>query len=67
MPAAERIFTAPRVEWFIDALAADAADLDRDRARRWALLRAVEYWLWGLKAGFTEDPVRCRRIVEALM
>ncbi|MBC9729365.1 aminoglycoside phosphotransferase family protein [Streptomyces sp. TRM68367] len=55
-----------RVEWCIDALA-DAADLDRDRARRWALLRAVEYWLWGLKASLTEDPVRCRHITEALM
>ena len=55
-----------RVEWCIDALA-DAADLDRDRARKWALLRAIEYWLWGLKAGLTEDPVRCRHIVEALM
>ncbi|MFH9063538.1 aminoglycoside phosphotransferase family protein [Streptomyces coeruleorubidus] len=55
-----------RVEWCIDALA-DAADLDRDRARKWALLRAVEYWLWGLKAGLTEDPVRCQYIAEALL
>ena len=55
-----------RVEWCIDTLV-DTADLDRDRARRWALLRAVEYWLWGLKAGLTEDPVRCRHIVEVLM
>ncbi|MEV7930636.1 aminoglycoside phosphotransferase family protein [Kitasatospora sp. NPDC088779] len=54
-----------RVQWCIDALT-DAADLDPDRARKWALLRAVEYWIWGLRAGFTEDPVRCARIVEAL-
>ncbi|MFJ2190155.1 aminoglycoside phosphotransferase family protein [Kitasatospora sp. NPDC087861] len=54
-----------RVEWCVDALA-DAADLDRDRARKWALLRAIEYWMWGLRAGFTEDPVRCSHIVEAL-
>ncbi|MFB7493576.1 aminoglycoside phosphotransferase family protein [Streptomyces sp. NPDC056161] len=54
------------VRWCVDALA-DAAELDRDRAHRWALLRTIEYWLWGLKAGFTEDPVRCGRIVEALM
>lgn len=55
-----------RVEWCVHALC-DAADLDRERAHKWALLRAVEYWLWGLRAGFTEDPVRCRHIVEALM
>ncbi|MFI5800187.1 aminoglycoside phosphotransferase family protein [Streptomyces sp. NPDC051677] len=55
-----------RVEWCIDTLA-DTADRDRDRARKRALLRAVEYRLWGLKADFTEDPVRCQRIVEVLM
>lgn len=55
-----------RVEWCIDALA-DTADLDRDRARKWALLRTIEYRLWGLEAGFTEDPVRCQHIVEVLM
>ncbi|WP_338900231.1 aminoglycoside phosphotransferase family protein [Streptomyces sp. TG1A-60] len=39
-----------RVEWRIDALA-DAADLDRDRAGKWALLRAIEYWAWPDRPG----------------
>jgi len=29
------------------------------------VFRAVDYWLWGLDAGLTEDPLRCRRLVEA--
>ncbi|WP_261808291.1 hypothetical protein [Nonomuraea sp. C10] len=38
--------------------------MDRRAAYAWAVLRSVEYWLWGLGAGLTEDPVRCARIVE---
>lgn len=41
-----------------------AADLDPDRARTWVFFRTVDYWLWGLHAGLTEDPVRCRRLVD---
>ena len=29
-------------------------------------MRCVDYWLWGLSVGLTEDPVRCARIVERL-
>jgi streptomycin 6-kinase len=42
------------------------AALDRDRARDWVLFRSVDYWLWGLSAGLTEDPVRCARLVSAV-
>lgn len=42
----------------------DAAGLDPDRARTWVLFRSVDYWLWGLDHGLTEDPVRCRRLVD---
>jgi streptomycin 6-kinase len=45
----------------------DAAGLDPARARAWAILRAVDYCIWGLAAGFTQDPVRCQRIVETLL
>ncbi|MGW5365235.1 aminoglycoside phosphotransferase family protein [Actinopolymorpha pittospori] len=45
---------------------ADAGGLDRDRARAWTVVRAVDYWLWGLDVGLTEDPVRCRRLVDTL-
>jgi len=41
--------------------------LDADKARRWAIVRCVDYWLWGVEHGLTEDPKRCRRILEALM
>ena len=40
--------------------------LDAERARGWALVRCVDYWLWGLAHGLTEDPLRCGRIVEVL-
>jgi streptomycin 6-kinase len=41
--------------------------LDRRRARDWVLFRAVDYWLWGLEAGLTEDPARCRRLVSVFL
>jgi len=47
-------------------IAVSAAGLDRDRARDWVIWRTVDYWLWGLSAGLTEDPVRCERLVTAL-
>ena len=50
----------------LDDVLVDAGGLDPDRARAWAVLRAVDYWLWGLAAGFTIDPVRCARIVTEL-
>ncbi|GAA2130199.1 aminoglycoside phosphotransferase family protein [Glycomyces algeriensis] len=43
-----------------------AAELDAAKARSWVLVRAIDYWLWGLDAGLTEDPLRCHRLVEAL-
>jgi streptomycin 6-kinase len=46
---------------------ADAAGLDREHARRPAIFRTIDYWLWGLQHGFTEDPLRCRRLVTALL
>ena len=47
-------------------LAVQEADLDRDRARDWVLWRTVDYWLYGLSVGLTEDPVRCARLISAL-
>jgi streptomycin 6-kinase len=43
-----------------------AAALDPAKARAWTIVRAVDYWLWGLDNGFTEDPVRCHRLLDAL-
>jgi streptomycin 6-kinase len=42
----------------------EAAELDPDLARIWTLVRCVDYWLWGLSVGLTEDPVRCARMVD---
>lgn len=50
---------------FVDTIV-DAGGLDRDLAWAWLRVRAVDYWLWGLDRGFTEDPVRCARIVAWL-
>ncbi len=46
-------------------IAVREAGLDRDRARDWVIYRTVDYWLWGLSVGLTEDPVRCARLVSA--
>ncbi|GAA2842127.1 aminoglycoside phosphotransferase family protein [Kribbella solani] len=48
-------------------LAVHEAGLDRDRARDWVIWRTVDYWLWGLAAGLTEDPIRCARLVNSLL
>jgi streptomycin 6-kinase len=38
----------------------------RAKARAWTIVRAADYWLLGLDHGFTEDPVRCHRLLDAL-
>lgn len=44
----------------------DAGKLDAEKALAWTVARAVDYWLWGLGVGLTEDPVRCHRLLAAL-
>ncbi len=44
----------------------EAAAVNPELARGWTIVRCVDYWLWGLSVGLTEDPVRCARIVERL-
>jgi streptomycin 6-kinase len=48
-----------------DTLVAEAG-LDRELARGWTLLRAVDYQLWGLNRGFTEDAARCATVIDWL-
>jgi streptomycin 6-kinase len=45
----------------------DSAELDEHRARCWTLVRCVDYWLWALDIGLTEDPLRCEIIVDWLV
>jgi streptomycin 6-kinase len=40
--------------------------LDAELARGWTLLRAVDYQLWGLNLGLTEDPALCATVIEWL-
>ncbi len=46
---------------------ADHAGLDLPRARSWTLVRCLDYWLWALSIGLTEDPVRCEAITVWLV
>ena len=39
---------------------------DRQRARGWAQVWCLDYWLWGLRVGLTEDPARCAALVDWL-
>jgi streptomycin 6-kinase len=45
----------------------NSGELNADLARSWAIVRSVDYWLWGLENRLTEDPTRCQRIVETLV
>jgi len=48
------------------AVLAGSGELDGEKARGWAIVRCVDYWLWGLENRLTEDPKRCQRILAAL-
>lgn len=43
------------------------AGLDEARAVAWVIFRSVDYWLWGLAHGLTDDPVRCSRLVRLFL
>lgn len=49
------------------AVLVDSGALDAGKARDWAIVRCVDYWLWGIEHGLTEDPKRCQRILGALL
>ena len=43
------------------------AQLNEELAWAWTIMRCVDYWLWALSMGFTEDPLRCEKIVNWLL
>jgi streptomycin 6-kinase len=49
------------------AILVAGAGLDPGLARSWSIIRCVDYWLWALDNGLTEDPGRCQRILEILI
>ena len=63
---ADRLPDRGAIRRFADRLVG-ATGLDRSRARAWLEVRTCAYWLWGLEAGLTEDPLRCARVVAALV
>jgi hypothetical protein len=49
---------------------ADLPQTIRSQCLRWGprdrvVFRAVDYWLWGLHHGLTEDPGRCHRLLAS--
>jgi streptomycin 6-kinase len=44
----------------------EAAELDAGLSRAWTLVRCLDYWLWGLSVGLTDDPARCQVITTWL-
>lgn len=48
------------------AILVKAAELDEALARDWTRVRCIDYWLWGLSVGLTEDPKRCAAILRWL-
>jgi streptomycin 6-kinase len=44
-----------------------AGGLNGEIAHGWVVTRCVDYWLWGLEHGLTIDPVRCERVLHALV
>lgn len=45
----------------------DSAALDVRRTWCWTVLRCVDYWVWALSVGLSEDPKRCRSIIQWLL
>ena len=46
-------------------IAVRESGVDHDSARDAVVFRTVDYWLWCLSAGLTEDPLRCERLIRA--
>ena len=44
----------------------NSGNLDRKKAIEWTIIRAVDYYFWGMDNGLTEDPPRCLRLYRTL-
>lgn len=51
--------------WAFETLV-ERGNLDRAKLKDWTFVRVVDYWLWALSKGLTEDPVRCSRLLNEL-
>ena len=43
------------------------ADIPRERARQWVIIRSASYLFWGLRHRLTDDPPRCRRLLNTFI
>jgi len=72
-------FSVPELMWDrIDELQDDeiiehlerivaSGELDRQKAIEWTIIRAADYYFWGLEHGLTIDPPRCLRLYKTLV
>lgn len=44
----------------------ESAGLDAGQTRAWTLVRVVDFWLWELSVGLTDDPGGCATILDWL-
>lgn len=61
----EEIEDPARLRYLL-AMLIDRAELNRELADAWMLVRLVDYWLWALGVGLTIDPERCRTLIDWL-
>ena len=59
----DEIADGARLQQVFDTVVGAGA-LDAERALAWVYVRTIDYWLWALSVGLTDDPVRCRRLLE---
>ena len=57
--------SAADFHWHLDVLIGSAG-LDADLSRAWMRVRVVDFWLWELSVGLTDDPGGCATIMEWL-
>jgi streptomycin 6-kinase len=41
--------------------------MDKARLKNWCLVRVIDYWLWALTTGFTEDLIRCEQLAASIL
>ncbi len=57
----EKSLICQRLDRFIEL-----CRLDDIKAYTWTFVRCLDYWLWGLGVGLTDDPLRCKALSEEL-
>jgi streptomycin 6-kinase len=59
----DRLDSPADLAWSLDTIAA-IAELDTAKLRAWTFVRVIDYWLWALEVGLTEDPRRCKTLID---